>query len=107
MGGGGPLRGAAYILADICGAETEAAEGLIGQFLSTGEAARPRDLLCFGAICHLMGAKEIYERMRSCEVEGLAGEAAPSKCLGHCYAAPVLKTSDGVLHRLAFDAPGD
>jgi len=94
---------AAYVLADICGAETETVEGLIEQFLSTGERARPRDLLCFGTICHLMGAKELYEHMRSRESEGLACEVAPSKCLGHCYAAPVLKTRDGALHRVALD----
>jgi NADH:ubiquinone oxidoreductase subunit E len=101
--------GAASVLANVCGAETGAVEGLLEQYRSFGEGTQSSDLLCFGAVCRLLGAKDVYEHLCSggVKVEGLAGEVATARCLGHCYAAPVLKTRDGTLHRVALDDAGD
>ena len=107
--GYGVDAGAESVLAELCGAEAGAVEGLLEQYRSFDEDAQSRDLLCFGTVCRLLGAEDVYEHLRSggAEVEGLAGEVAAARCLGHCYAAPVLKTRDGALHRVTLDDHGD
>lgn len=90
------------VLAEMCGVEAVAVDLLVRRYPALQKRAPSRDALCFGAICYLRGAPEIYDQL----LEGppgdgpLAGGVTTSPCLGHCYAAPVLRASDGQLHQV-------
>ena len=56
--------------------------------------------VCFGLPCYLNGAKDVLEQIKA-ESNG-NGSRKPvnlSTCLGHCYAAPVIRLEDGSLCR--------
>lgn len=96
----------ASVLADVCGAEDGAVKELLGQYRPLSQTTQSGHLLCFGMVCRLLGAEQAYEHLRSAVAGGDAGEVVAATCLGHCYAAPVLKMSDGTLHKVILAGPG-
>jgi len=65
--------------------------------------------LCFGTVCYLRGAKDIYDQLRlhlSSDGDPIE-EVATSSCLGHCYAAPVFRMNNGMLHKAVFTCKED
>ena len=105
--GEGVGPGAVSVLADVCGVEVDSVVGLVGQYRAFAKGPQSSDLLCFGTVCHLLGAEQAYEHLRSGGADGdaPAGEVLPSPCLGHCYAAPALRLRDGTLHKVLLPGP--
>ena len=94
------------VLAEMCGVDAGAVDALLRRYPVLQKRAPSRDALCFGAVCYLRGAPEIYERLLEEPAGGgngngsIAGHVTTSPCLGHCYAAPVLRAGDGQLHQV-------
>ena len=105
--GEGVGPGAVSVLADVCGVEVDSVVGLLGQYRSFGKGPQSCDLVCYGTVCYLLGAEQVYESLRSGEpdVDAHVGEVSPAPCLGHCYAAPALKMRDGTLHKVILPSP--
>jgi NADH:ubiquinone oxidoreductase subunit E len=92
------------VLAEMCGVEVGTVEELLRRHSIFQEQHAPCPTLCFGAVCYLRGAKEIYDQLRlhlSSDDDPIE-EVGTSSCLGHCYAAPVLRMNDGMLHKVVF-----
>lgn len=92
------------VLAEMCGVEAGAIDVLLRRYPALQKRAPSHNALCFGAVCYLRGAPEIYEQLLQ-EPTGngngsLTSGVTTSPCLGHCYAAPVLRASDGQLHQV-------
>jgi NADH:ubiquinone oxidoreductase subunit E len=106
--GEGVGPGAVSVLADVCGVEVDSVVGLLGHYRSFARGPQSCDLVCFGTVCHLLGAEQVYEHLRFGEagVDVPVGEVSPAPCLGHCYAAPALKTRDGTLYRVVLPGSG-
>lgn len=92
------------VLAEMCGVEAASVDALLRRYPALRKRAPSSDALCFGTICYLRGAPEIYEQLLQAPAGNgngsRAGGVTTSPCLGHCYAAPVLRGSDGLLHQV-------
>jgi NADH:ubiquinone oxidoreductase subunit E len=90
------------VLAEMCGVEVGAVEKLLRHHAVFQKPQSPCATLCFGTVCYLRGAKEVRESLRLHLSSGddFVEEVGISPCLGHCYAAPVFRMSDGTLHQV-------
>ena len=88
------------VVAALCEVEVRSIAELVAYYpiFQNGHSSYPE--VCFGLPCYLNGAQEVFEQMKA-EPNG-NGSRKPvniSSCLGHCYAAPVIRLEDGSLCR--------
>jgi NADH:ubiquinone oxidoreductase subunit E len=91
-----------HVLAEICQVHVPVISEMIASYpiLRSEELSYPS--LCTGLSCYLQGAQELYAYLKS--DPSLIGEdvrdISSSSCFGHCYAAPVIKLSDGDFYKI-------
>jgi len=88
------------VVAALCEVDVRSIAELVAYYpiFQNGHSSHPE--VCFGLPCYLNGAQEVFEQMKA-EPNG-NGSRKPvniSSCLGHCYAAPVIRLEDGSLCR--------
>lgn len=88
------------VVAELCGVEVESIAELVAYYPIFQNGHSSHTDVCFGLPCYLNGAKDVFEQMKG-EPNG-NGSSKPvsvASCLGHCYAAPVVRLEDGSLCR--------
>jgi NADH:ubiquinone oxidoreductase subunit E len=89
------------LVAELCEVDQRSIAEIVAYYpvFQNGHAAHNE--VCFGLPCYLNGAREIYEQIKAglTPVNGAGKAVNISPCLGHCYAAPVLRLEDGTLCR--------
>lgn len=87
--------------AELCEVEVRSVAEIVAHYPVLQNGHSQHTNVCFGLPCSLNGAKEIYEHLKAglSPDNASAKEVAMSSCLGHCYAAPVLKLEDGTVCR--------
>lgn len=88
------------VVAELCGVGVQSIAELVAYYPIFQNGHSSHTDVCFGLPCYLNGAKEVFEQMKA-EPNG-SGSNKPvsvSSCLGHCYAAPVIRLEDGSLCR--------
>ena len=89
------------IAADLCDVDVRSVAEIVAHYPLFQNGHSNHASVCFGLPCYLQGAKELYEHIKT-ELppdNGSIKEVTMSPCLGHCYAAPVLKLEDGTVCR--------
>jgi NADH:ubiquinone oxidoreductase subunit E len=93
------------IVAELCDVDVRSIAELVTYYpaFQKGQVASQTEV-CFGLPCSINGAREVFEEMRSSAPNGngVRKPVSMSACLGHCYAAPVVKCDDGSLCRASF-----
>jgi NADH:ubiquinone oxidoreductase subunit E len=88
------------VIAELCEVDLRSVTELVASYPIFQNGHSSHTEVCFGLPCYLNGAKEVFEQMKA-EPNG-NGSSKPvniSPCLGHCYAAPVIRLEDGSLCR--------
>lgn len=85
------------VVADLCVVDPGSITEIIGHYAIFQTEQRTHTSLCLGLPCYLSGAKEVLDHLKAGQSLGDEGikDINISPCLGHCYAAPVLKLEDG------------
>jgi NADH:ubiquinone oxidoreductase subunit E len=89
------------VAAELCGVEARSVAEIVTHYPLLQNDQSKHTTVCFGLPCYLSGAREIFDQIKA----GLPPGGTPScevmmsSCLGHCYAAPVLKLEDGTVCR--------
>jgi NADH:ubiquinone oxidoreductase subunit E len=84
------------VVAELCEVEVGSIADLVAYYpiFQNGDSCHTG--VCFGLPCYLNGAREVFEQMKA---ERNGNAVSVSSCLGHCYAAPVIRQEDGSLCR--------
>lgn len=88
------------VIAELCEVDVRSVAEMVAYYPIFQNGHSSHTDVCFGLPCYLNGAKEVFEQMKA-EPNG-NGSSKPvnlSSCLGHCYAAPVVRLEDGSLCR--------
>lgn len=88
------------VVAELCEVDVQSISELVAYYPIFQIGHSPHTDVCFGLPCYLNGATDVFEQMKA-EPNG-NGSSKPvsvSPCLGHCYAAPVIRLEDGSLCR--------
>jgi len=88
------------VVAELCEVDQRSIAELVAYYpiFQNGHASHTE--VCFGLPCYLNGAKEVLEQMKAhTNGNGASKPLHISSCLGHCYAAPVIRLEDGSLCR--------
>ena len=88
------------VVAELCDVQVQSIAELVAYYpiFQNGHASHAD--VCFGLPCYLNGAKEVFEQMKAeSNGNGSNKPVSVSSCLGHCYAAPVIRLEDGSLCR--------
>ena len=88
------------VVAELCDVEVRSIAELVAYYPIFQNGHSSHIDVCFGLPCYLNGAKEVFEQMKT-EPNGTGSNkpVSVSSCLGHCYAAPVIRLEDGSLCR--------
>ncbi len=88
------------VVAELCDVEVQSIAELVAYYPIFQNGHSSHTDVCFGLPCYLNGAKEVFEQMKA-EPNGNGSnkKVSVSSCLGHCYAAPVIRLEDGSLCR--------
>lgn len=86
------------VLSELCQVSPVMVNELSREILMSRQSSEC-DLICMDLPCYINGADEIYEKQRGTILgsEQSFEKFQPSRCLGHCYSAPVAVLSDGVV----------
>lgn len=89
------------VAAQLCDVDVRSVAEIVTHYPVLKHGPSKHTHVCFGLPCYLNGAKEIFEHIKTGLAPGPAStkEVVVSSCLGHCYAAPVLKLEDGTVCR--------
>jgi NADH:ubiquinone oxidoreductase subunit E len=87
------------VLAELCGVEAHSVAEIIGYYAVFQNKQPAHSSLCLGLPCYVSGSKEILDEVKSGSTldDGRIKDVNVSPCLGHCYAAPVMKLEDGTI----------
>ena len=90
------------VVAEICGVDVRSVTEIIGNYAIFQKEQRTHTSLCLGLPCYLNGAKEVLDHLKAGQSLGdeRIKDINISPCLGHCYAAPVLKLNDGSICKI-------
>ena len=88
------------VVAELCDVDVHSLADLVAYYPIFQNGRSSHTNVCFGLPCYLNGAKEVFEQMKA-EPNGSSRPVSVSSCLGHCYAAPVVRLEDGSLCRAA------
>ena len=90
------------VVAEICGVDPNSITEIIQHYAVFQTEQRTHTSLCLGLPCYLNGAKEVLDHLKAGQSLGDEGikDINISPCLGHCYAAPVLKLDDGSICKI-------
>lgn len=88
------------VVAELCDVQVQSIAELVAYYPIFQNGHSSHTDVCFGLPCYLNGAKEVFEQMKA-EPNGNGSHkpVSVSSCLGHCYAAPVIRLEDGSLCR--------
>lgn len=97
------------VVAEICGVDVRSVTEVIGHYALFQKEQQPQTSLCFGLPCYLNGAKEVLDHLKSGQPPGddRIKDLSLSSCLGHCFAAPVLKLDDGTICKITVSSSGN
>jgi len=86
------------VLSELCQVSPAVVNELSRELLTSRQSSE-FNLICMDLPCYINGADEIYEKQRGIilKSEQSIEKFQPSRCLGHCYSAPVAVLSDGML----------
>jgi NADH:ubiquinone oxidoreductase subunit E len=88
------------VVADVCEVDVRSIAELVAYYPIFQNGHSSHTDVCFGLPCYLNGAKEVFEQMKAeSNDNGSSKPVSVSSCLGHCYAAPVVRLEDGSLCR--------
>ena len=91
------------LLAELCETDTRRIAEIIAYYPIFQNGSSNHTEVCFGLPCYLNGATEVFEYLKEANKNGnnngSAKSTTRSPCLGHCYAAPVIRMEDGSLCR--------
>ena len=88
------------VVAELCDVNARAIAELVAYYPIFQNGHSSQTDVCFGLPCYLNGAKEVFEQMKAePNGNGSSKSVSVSSCLGHCYAAPVIRLEDGSLCR--------
>jgi NADH:ubiquinone oxidoreductase subunit E len=87
------------IIAELCDVDVRSVTELAAYYPIFQNGHSSHTEVCFGLPCYLNGAKEVFEQMKEPNGNGSPKPVNISACLGHCYAAPVIRLEDGSLCR--------
>ena len=95
------------IVAELCDVDVRSVAELVTYYPAFQNGHASPTEVCFGLPCYLNGAREVFDEMRSSvsNGNGVSKSVSMSPCLGHCYAAPVVRCDDGSLCRATFSKP--
>jgi len=90
------------VVAEICGVDPGSITEIIRHYAVFQTEHRTLTSLCLGLPCYLNGAKEVLDHLKAGQSLGdeRIKDINISPCLGHCYAAPVLKLDDGSICKI-------
>jgi NADH:ubiquinone oxidoreductase subunit E len=96
------------IVAELCNVDVHSIEELVAYYPIFQNGHSSHADVCFGLPCYLNGAKEVFEQMKvEPNGNGSSKPVSVSSCLGHCYAAPVIRLEDGSLCRASLVKPNN
>ena len=88
------------VLAELCEVDVRSIAELLAYYPIFQNGHSSHTDVCFGLPCYLNGSKEVFEQMKAKpNGNGSSKPVSISSCLGHCYAAPVVRMEDGSLCR--------
>ena len=87
------------VIAELCDVDVRSVTELVAYYPIFQNGHSSHTEVCFGLPCYLNGAKEVFEQMKEPNGNGSSKPVNISPCLGHCYAAPVIRLEDGSLCR--------
>ncbi len=89
-------------LAELCEVDLVTIKNIIEYYPLFRRQNEHCPALCLDLTCYLNGAKEIYDRLKAepSLIGDSLSEVTASACVGHCYAAPVLKLSEETFCRV-------
>jgi NADH:ubiquinone oxidoreductase subunit E len=88
------------VVAQLCEVDVRSIMELVGYYPIFQNGHSSHTEVCFGLPCYLNGAKEVFEQMKApANGNGSNKPVNIASCLGHCYAAPVIRLEDGSLCR--------
>lgn len=90
------------IVAELCDVDVRSVAELVAYYPAFQNGHASQMEVCFGLPCYLNGAREVFDEIRLSASNGVAKPVSMSPCLGHCYAAPVVRCDDGSLCRASF-----
>lgn len=91
------------VLAELCDVDARSIVELLAYYPIFQNGNSSHTDVCFGLPCYLNGAKEVFEQMKvKSNGNGSSHSVSIASCLGHCYAAPVVRREDGSLCRAVF-----
>lgn len=87
------------IVAEICGVEVRSVAEIVAHYAAFQKKPETVTSVCLGLPCYLNGSKAILDNLKAGQplADGRIKDVDISLCLGHCYAAPVLKLADGTI----------
>lgn len=90
------------VVAELCDVDLQSIAELVAYYPIFQNGHSSHTDVCFGLPCYLNGAKEVFEQMKAePNGNGSSKRVSVASCLGHCYAAPVVRLEDGSLCRAA------
>lgn len=85
------------VVSSICHVDTVTLQELIAHYaIFQNNSSSVKTSVCLDLPCYLNGAKQVVEELKA-GASAEVGEVTVSTCLGHCYAAPVVKLEDGTI----------
>lgn len=90
------------VVAEICEIDVRSVTEIIGHYGVFQNQQQTHTSMCLGLPCYLNGAKEVLDHLKAGQALGddHIKDVTISPCLGHCYAAPVLKLADGTICKM-------
>jgi NADH:ubiquinone oxidoreductase subunit E len=90
------------LVAEICEVDVRSVMEIVRNYAVFKKEQRTYTSLCLGLPCYLNGAKEVLDHLKAGQSLGdeRIKDINISPCLGHCYAAPVLKLDDGSICKI-------
>ena len=88
------------VIAELCEVDVQSIAELVAYYPIFQNGHSSHIDVCFGLPCYLNGATDVLEQMKAApNGNGSSNPVSVSSCLGHCYAAPVIRLEDGSLCR--------